>query len=185
MTGRLAPSGLLLLLGVVVVQLVRTDAYLRYVKSWLAVPLTISGSALVLLGAAGVFAACREGPADGPRPSQAGWLLVVPVGLILLVDPAGARVLRPAGQRHRGVGPAGAPHRPAAPRDGACCAADGRAARVFVATSTSPEADTWWRVEGRAQPTAGASVTERSRADARVVADVVTPIDAPKNPYSY
>lgn len=87
MTTRTAPSGLLLVLGVVVVELVRTDTHLRYVKDWLGLPLTVSGLLLALLGAAGVFAAFHPSARDRPPPSAVGWLLVVPVGLILLVDP--------------------------------------------------------------------------------------------------
>lgn len=237
MTRRTAPSCLLLVLGVVVVQLVRTDTHLRYVKDWLGLPLVVSGVLLGLLGAAGVFAA-RSSRADGPAPSSVGWLLVVPIGLLLLVDPPalgsyglqGRATVVAAPQQPLGSLPpprngaveltlrdyarrvafepaslTGARLRllgfavPATPEEQArhgrgfyltrialnCCAADGRPARVFVRTAHSPAADTWWRVEGRATPTAGTSVTQRARADALVVADVVTAIEAPRNPYSY
>lgn len=86
MIARTAPSGLLLVLGTVVVQLVRTDTHLRYVKDWLGLPLVVSGVLLALLGAAGVFASRSSAP-DRSSPSAVGWLLVVPIGLILLVDP--------------------------------------------------------------------------------------------------
>lgn len=87
MTGRTAPSALLLVLGVVTLQLVRTGTHLRYVKPGLAPYLVATGVLLVLLGAVGVFAASRPAAHPGPRPSQVGWLLVVPVGLLVLVSP--------------------------------------------------------------------------------------------------
>lgn len=86
MIRRSAPPLLLLVLGVVTLQLVRTSAYLQYVKPGLGPWLVVTGAVLALVGAAGVFAAAGSGPA-GPAPSQVGWLLVVPVGLVVLVAP--------------------------------------------------------------------------------------------------
>lgn len=86
MTRRTAPALLLLVLGVVTLQLVRTSAYLQYVKPGLGPWLVVTGAVLALLGAAGVFSAHRAEP-GGPAPSQVGWLLVVPVGLLVLVSP--------------------------------------------------------------------------------------------------
>lgn len=87
--GRAAPAALLLFLGVVAVQLVRTQAYLRYVKPGLGPWLMLTGAALALLGAAGLFAALQPQPsADGAAPApRVGVLLLVPLGLLVLVGP--------------------------------------------------------------------------------------------------
>lgn len=88
-----APAALLLVLGVVAVQLVRTQVYLRYVKSGLAPWLLVTGAVLVLLDAAGVFDALQPdqpGGRDqtGPAPGcRVGALLLVPVGLLVLLAP--------------------------------------------------------------------------------------------------
>jgi uncharacterized repeat protein (TIGR03943 family) len=234
-TGRAAPSGLLLVLGVVVVQLVRTDTHLRFVKDWLALPLVVSGLLLAVLGTAGVFAAFRSSAADRPSPSAVGWLLVVPIGLILLVDPpalgsyglqgrptvvaapqqplgslppprngaveltlrdyARRVTFEPAGlddARLRLIGFAVPATREETARHGRgfyltrialnCCAADGQAVRVFISAPTTPRADTWWRVEGRAElPGEGTGTSS----DAVLRAEQLTAMDQPTNPYSY
>ncbi|HEU0102712.1 MAG TPA: TIGR03943 family protein [Mycobacteriales bacterium] len=238
MTGRAAPSALLLVLGVVVVQLVRTGSHLRYVKPWLGSPLLVSGLALALVGAAGVFAAYRSARPQGPAPSQVGWLLAVPIGLILLVDPPALGsyglqgrttvVQAPQGTlgslpparngaveltlreyaRRAAFEPAGLEQAqlrlvgfavPATPEERArhgsgfyltrialnCCAADGQAVRVFIASPTTPPADTWWQVEGRGQATPGVNDDQRSQADATLTASRLTAIGEPANPYSY
>lgn len=87
-----APAALLLFLGVVAVQLVRTQAHLRYVKPGLAPWLLLTGVALALLGAAGLFTAFQPRPpgqvGGGAAPtSRVGALLLVPLGLIVLVAP--------------------------------------------------------------------------------------------------
>lgn len=235
MTRRAAPSCLLLALGVVVVQLVRTEVHLRYVKEWLGLPLVVSGVLLALLGAAGVFSSFRTPAGDRPTPSAVGWLLVVPIGLILLVDPP---ALGSYGLQGRATVVA-APQQPLGslppPRDGAveltlrdyarrvafepaglddarlrlvgfavpatpaetarhgsgfyltrialnCCAADGQAVRVFIQAAATPRADTWWRVEGRAD-----LQDEQSAApsDAVLHAEQLSAISQPTNPYSY
>lgn len=88
-TRRAAPAALLLFLGVVAVQLVRTQAHLRYVKPGLAPWLVLTGAGLALLGAAGVFAAYRpDRPDSGAAPTpRVGVLLLVPLALLVLVAP--------------------------------------------------------------------------------------------------
>jgi len=233
---RTAPSALLLVLGVVAVQLVRTEAYLRYVKAGLAPYLLVAGVLLALLGAAGMLAGHREARAlPAARPSQAGWLLVVPVGLLLLVSPPALGSYGLQGRATPVAAPQEALDALPPPRDGAveltlreysrralfapagldtarlrllgfavpasaaeraahgsgfyltrialsCCAADGQAFRVFVRTDTAPAADTWWSVEGAPGPPAAAA---GDQPDTVLVADRVTAVPAPRNPYSY
>ena len=78
---------LLLVLGVVTLQLVRTQAHLQYVKPGLGPWLVATGVVLTAVGAAGIFAAHRSPVPDVPAPSSVGWLLVVPLGLLVLVSP--------------------------------------------------------------------------------------------------
>ena len=82
-----APPALLLVLGVVTVQLVRTGAHVRYVKPGLAPWLVVTGAVLVVLGVAGLFAAASGTSAQRPPAPRVGWLLLVPVGLLVVVAP--------------------------------------------------------------------------------------------------
>ncbi len=118
MTGRTAPPLLLLVLGVVTLQLVRTQAHLQYVKPGLGPWLVVTGLLLALVGAAGVFAAHRAEP-GGPAPSQVGWLLVVPVGLLVLVSPPALGSYGLAGRATPVAAPVEALGSLPPPRDGA------------------------------------------------------------------
>lgn len=239
MNGRTAPSALLLVLGVVTLRLVSTGTHLRYVKPGLGPYLVATGAVLVVLGTVGVFAAALARH-DGPRPSQVGWLLLVPVGLLALVDPPALGSYGLQGRATVVTAPEQALDALPPPRDGAveltlrdyarrslfspqdlagarlrlvgfavpatsaetarhgpgfyltrialsCCAADGRAVRVFVRTGDRPSPDTWWTVEGGSAAPGGAGQRAAGRdvqPDAVLEAETVSATAAPDNPYT-
>jgi len=91
-------STAVLLVGVLLVRLVASGDYLRYVRSGMAPWLVASGVLLAVLGAAGLVGALRRPahvPAHDPEDDhghdhggeRVGWLLLAPVVVLLLVAP--------------------------------------------------------------------------------------------------
>ncbi|GIL25358.1 TIGR03943 family putative permease subunit [Actinocatenispora comari] len=95
---------LLLLVGGTLIKLVATGGYLRYVRPAMAPLLVCSGVVLIAVGA-GSFARIRRDHAHG---GPVGWLLLVPILLILVAPPptvdtfgaarSGTAVSRPTGR---------------------------------------------------------------------------------------
>lgn len=82
---RAAQSILLTVLGAIVIKLAWTDGYLLYVKDWIRWPLLASGALLVVMSFGHLLGGDR-GHQDDHR-SWAGWLLVLPVAVVLIVSP--------------------------------------------------------------------------------------------------
>lgn len=83
-----------LLVGVLMIRLALTDAYLRYVQPAMGPWLVVAGAALVVLGGTAVVRASRAPASVAVHDEHAhghsdrvGWLLVVPVLAVLLAPP--------------------------------------------------------------------------------------------------
>jgi uncharacterized repeat protein (TIGR03943 family) len=104
---------MLLLVGVTALWLGLTDAALSYVRGGLRPPLVASGVVLVVLAATGLLGRGRppDGHGHGHGPPRSGWLLALPVLVLLLVVPPAlgsfAAGLQAASQAARAGGPAG------------------------------------------------------------------------------
>jgi uncharacterized repeat protein (TIGR03943 family) len=95
MTDESSRSALLLILGATVVWLWRSDAALNYVRPWLMPYLVVSAVVLLLLGLLPPLGLLRRRPAGheeghghGHERARVGWLLLVPVLVVLLIQPA-------------------------------------------------------------------------------------------------
>jgi uncharacterized repeat protein (TIGR03943 family) len=228
---------MLLLVGVAALWLGLTDAALAYVRGALRPPLVAGGAVLLLLAAATLRGRDPDGHGHGHGAPRSGWLLALPVLVLLLVtppalgsfaasrqtaqatrasdDPAGVfpplpepvggavplpvsefvtralydkdRTLR--GTRVRLLGFA-------APAEGGgylltrfnlfCCAADGEAYQLAVHGDPTPRAaDQWLVVEGRWQPQPVFGGIAPSDVRPVLVADSVTPVRPPADPYEH
>jgi len=76
---------MLTVLGAIVIKLAWTDGYLLYVKDWIRWPLLASGLLLVVMSFGHLLGGDREHQDD--HRSWAGWLLVLPVAVVLIVSP--------------------------------------------------------------------------------------------------
>jgi uncharacterized repeat protein (TIGR03943 family) len=97
---RPAQAIVLLLLGGTVAKLVLTGGHLRYVRTWMAVPLLVTAATLVTLAVLTLVSEVRVRTA-GRRPApdhdhghghdgaRIGWLLMVPALAVLLLAPPG------------------------------------------------------------------------------------------------
>jgi uncharacterized repeat protein (TIGR03943 family) len=94
-------GGLLVMLGIAALRLIRDDAFERFVRPGMRTPLIIAGLFLLILGMATIVKSWRGRPDshhehgcdndpshDGHHHSRVGWLLAVPVLVLLLVAPA-------------------------------------------------------------------------------------------------
>lgn len=99
---RPAQAVTLLLLGGTLAKLVLGGGYLRYVRTWMAVPLLVTAATLVALAVLTLVAEARaraagrpsapddgHGHDHGPDGARIGWLLVVPALAVLLLAPPG------------------------------------------------------------------------------------------------
>jgi uncharacterized repeat protein (TIGR03943 family) len=236
---RRTQAAMLALVGATAIWLGLTDAALAYVRGALRPPLVASGALLLLLAG---FALRRDpgagepGPGHGHGAPRSGWLLALPVLVLLLVAPpalgsfaAGRQTgsASAAGGDPGGVFPpmpepvggavplavsefvtralydeerslAGARVRLlgfAAPRRGGylltrfnlfCCAADGQAYQVEVrGDEADRQADQWLVVEGRWLPQPVYDGIAPSGVRPALVAESVTPVRAPADPYEH
>lgn len=103
-------SLLLALVGGAVLRIAVDDTFLRFVRSWMRVPLLIAGGVLVVLAVVSLWRSHRRGatvPDDAHGGPGTAWLLLLPVLAIFLVAPpalgaytadrAPATVAEPAG----------------------------------------------------------------------------------------
>jgi uncharacterized repeat protein (TIGR03943 family) len=89
---RQAEAALLLLLGGTLLKLVLGGGYLRYVRPVMAPLLAAAGALLVLLGAATLWREFRRRDSGGGHHhggAQVGWLLLIPVLVLLVAVPPG------------------------------------------------------------------------------------------------
>jgi uncharacterized repeat protein (TIGR03943 family) len=108
-TERRTQGAMLLLVGATVLWLGLTDAALAYVRAALRPPLVVAGAALVVLGAVAVRGRDRGGSGHGHGPPRSGWLLVLPVLVLLLVAPPALGSFAASRQGNQGGGePTGA-----------------------------------------------------------------------------
>jgi uncharacterized repeat protein (TIGR03943 family) len=77
----------LALIGVLIVKVVATGAYLNYVQQWVRLPLLASGAVLVVISFADMLR--RDGDTDDheDHSSHSAWLLIIPVVVITLISP--------------------------------------------------------------------------------------------------
>jgi uncharacterized repeat protein (TIGR03943 family) len=114
---------MLLVVGATALWLGLSDASLAYVRAALRPPLAASGAVLLVLAAATL----RAGPQPRPAPAGhghggrlgAGWLLILPVLVLLLVAPPALGSYAASRQAPRAGGPVGAFPPLADPVDGA------------------------------------------------------------------
>ena len=239
MSDRRTQAAMLALVGATALWLGLTDAALAYVRGALRPPLVASGIALLVLAGAALrgLAAAPDGNEHGHGAPRSGWLLALPVLVLLLVappalgsfaagrqagsataaggdpggvfpplpEPVGGAVPLPvsefvtralydkdrtlAGARVRLVGFA-------APGKGDsylltrfnlfCCAADGQAYQAEVRGDRTPrQPDQWLVVEGRWLPQRVYDGIAPSGVRPVLVAESVTPVRAPADPYEH
>jgi uncharacterized repeat protein (TIGR03943 family) len=236
---RRTQAAMLALVGVTAMWLGLTDAALSYVRGSLRPALVASGVALLVLAAA---ALARRGPGPGGHghdhgAPRSGWLLALPVLVLLLVTPPALgsfAATRQAGSAAAAAGDPGGVFPPlpeqvggavplpvsefvtralydkdrtlagsrvrllgfAAPaEDGGylltrfnlfCCAADGQAYQLKVrGDGARRQPDQWLVVEGRWRPQRVYSGIAPSGVLPVLVADSVTPVQRPADPYEH
>ncbi|HEV8425468.1 MAG TPA: TIGR03943 family protein [Actinomycetes bacterium] len=87
MNDRRTQGAILLLVGATALWLGLTDAALAYVRGALRPPLVASGVALLALAAVALVGRDRGGGGHGHGAPRSGWLLALPVLVLLLVTP--------------------------------------------------------------------------------------------------
>ena len=239
MNDRRTQAAILALVGVTAMWLGLTDAALSYVRGSLRPPLVASGVVLLVLAAA---ALTRRGPVPGGHghdhgAPRSGWLLALPVLVLLLVTPpafGSFAASRQAGSASAAAGDPGGAFPPlpkavggavplpvsefvtralydkdrtlagsqvrllgfAAPAEGGgylltrfnlfCCAADGHAYQLKVrGDQARRQPDQWLVVEGRWRPQRVYNGIAPSGVVPLLVADSVTPVQRPADPYEH
>jgi uncharacterized repeat protein (TIGR03943 family) len=102
---------MLLLMGATALWLGLTDAALAYVRGALRPPLVASGVVLLVLAAVALYGRDPGGHGHGHGAPRSGWLLALPVLVLLLVAPPALgsfAASRQAAQATQGGGPTGA-----------------------------------------------------------------------------
>jgi uncharacterized repeat protein (TIGR03943 family) len=106
---RRTQGAILLLVGVTALWLGLTDAALAYVRGALRPPLVATGVALLVLAAVALLGRDPGGHGHGHGPPRSGWLLALPVLVLLLVAPPALGSFAASRQAAQTVQPGGDP----------------------------------------------------------------------------